>query len=35
LGLSIARKIVEAHGGRISASSGPEGSVFTLLIPAV
>jgi heavy metal sensor kinase len=33
LGLSIARKIVEAHGGRISASSGPSGSVFSMILP--
>jgi signal transduction histidine kinase len=35
LGLSIARKIVEAHGGRISAQSGPEGSVFSIDLPEV
>jgi heavy metal sensor kinase len=33
LGLSIARKIVEAHGGRILASSGPSGSVFSIILP--
>ena len=33
LGLSIARKIVEAHGGRMSASSGPGGSVFSIVLP--
>jgi heavy metal sensor kinase len=33
LGLSIAKKIVEAHSGRISASSGPEGSTFTVVLP--
>ncbi len=33
LGLSITRKIVEAHGGRISASSGPGGSVFSIVLP--
>jgi heavy metal sensor kinase len=33
LGLSIARKIVEAHGGRILASSGPSGSVFSIVLP--
>lgn len=35
LGLSIARKIVEAHGGRILASSGPDGSVFSIVLPDV
>lgn len=34
LGLSIVRKIVEAHGGRITATSGPEGSVFSMALPA-
>jgi heavy metal sensor kinase len=33
LGLSIVRKIVEAHGGRISALSGPSGSAFSIIIP--
>jgi len=33
LGLSITRKIVEAHGGRISASSGPAGSIFSIVLP--
>jgi signal transduction histidine kinase len=33
LGLSIARKIVEAHGGRILASSSPSGSVFSIVLP--
>ncbi len=34
LGLAIAKKIVEAHGGCISASNGPEkGAVFTFHIP--
>ena len=33
LGLSIARKIVEAHGGRILASSDPSGSVFSIILP--
>ncbi len=37
LGLSIARALVEAHGGRISASSGGlgKGSRFTVRLPAV
>lgn len=34
LGLSIARQISEAHGGRLEVQSGPgEGSRFTLLLP--
>ncbi len=33
LGLSIVRKIIEGHGGRVSVSSGPEGSVFTIVLP--
>jgi signal transduction histidine kinase len=34
LGLAIARRIIEAHGGSITASSKPgEGAVFTLSLP--
>ncbi len=33
LGLSIVRKIVEAHGGRVTAASSPEGSVITVFLP--
>ncbi len=35
LGLSIARTLVEAHGGRIRAENGPgEGAVFQVELPA-
>jgi signal transduction histidine kinase len=33
LGLFIARQLVEAHGGRISAASGPDGTIFTVRLP--
>jgi two-component system OmpR family sensor kinase len=33
LGLSIVRKIIEGHGGRVGVSSGPDGSVFTIVLP--
>ena len=34
LGMAIARRIVEAHGGRIEVSSSPgEGSTFTVTLP--
>ena len=33
LGLSIVLKIVEGHGGRVSVSSSPDGSVFTIVLP--
>ena len=33
LGLAIARSLVEAHGGTISASSGPDGTTMRALLP--
>jgi len=33
LGLPVSRGIVEAHGGSIDFESGPEGTVFRVLIP--
>ncbi len=33
LGLAIARKILEQHGGTIKASGGNPGTVFTVLLP--
>jgi signal transduction histidine kinase len=34
LGLTISRRIVEAHGGRIDAASRPEGgAIFTIRLP--
>ena len=35
IGLAICRSIIEAHGGRISASPGnPHGAVFQVVLPA-
>jgi len=34
LGLFIARRIVEAHGGSIAAESGTHGTVFRIAVPA-
>src|SRR3954467_11793101 len=34
LGLSIAKRIVDLHGGRLTADSGPEGgAIFTIALP--
>ncbi len=35
VGLSICRKIAEAHGGKIWAESGPDGSVFVIELPLI
>lgn len=35
LGLSIAQRIVEEHGGRIFAQGAEDGNVFTVLLPGV
>jgi len=34
LGLSLVRRIAEAHGGRVEVTSGSTGSTFTLRLPA-
>jgi signal transduction histidine kinase len=33
IGLSICRAIIEAHGGRLWATSGPEGALFQFTLP--
>ena len=36
IGLSISRRIVEAHGGSLTASNRPEGgAVFSFTVPAL
>jgi signal transduction histidine kinase len=34
MGLAICRKVVERHGGEITASSSPEGSKFVVTLPS-
>jgi signal transduction histidine kinase len=34
MGLSICRTIIEAHGGRLWATSGPEGALFRFTLPS-
>lgn len=35
LGLSLVRHTAEAHGGRVTVETGPEGTAFTLRLPAL
>ncbi len=35
IGLTLVRRLVELHGGTISADSSPAGSTFSVLLPAV
>lgn len=35
IGLTLARRLVELHGGTIDAQSSPRGSKFTVLLPAI
>ncbi|MCK4602319.1 MAG: sensor histidine kinase, partial [Phycisphaerae bacterium] len=34
LGLAVAKRFTELHGGTVSVSSGPSGSTFTVSIPS-
>jgi signal transduction histidine kinase len=35
LGLSLVRHVAEAHGGRVTVDTGPEGTAFTLRLPVL
>ncbi|WP_332816123.1 ATP-binding protein [Ramlibacter sp.] len=35
IGLTLVQRLVELHGGRIDAHSSPQGSRFTVLLPAI
>src|SRR3954469_17996586 len=35
LGLSLVRHIAEAHDGRVTVATGPEGTAFTLRLPVL
>ncbi len=35
LGLSLVRHITESHGGKVTVATGPEGTAFTLQLPAL
>jgi len=35
IGLTLVRRLVEMHGGNVTATSSPSGSVFTVKMPAV
>ena len=35
IGLSISRRIIEAHGGELSVASSPQGATFAFTLPVV
>ncbi|MVQ32183.1 ATP-binding protein [Ramlibacter pinisoli] len=35
IGLTLVRRVVELHGGTVAATSSPEGTCFTLRLPAI